>query len=631
MAVAKMELINVIGPIEDFERIILKYMINRDIHIENIFDVLHNVEGLVPFEGGNAYGPLMKLVDDTAAMVGLDVSSIPDGTADMTLDELKQYWESLHTMAAAVQEKTAALQEQLQKNVAVMKQMAPIRDVDISLHDLFNFKFVKVRFGKLPWESYEKMISYLQNYDIYFLKCGKDQEYVFGAYFAPAQMVEKIDGIFSSLYFQRTWFAETFQGTPAQAIAMLEQQNEEFQKQIDSLQAELTGTVHKEFDKIGRAYRSVKYFYEANEVRKFSGHTSDFFYIAGWIPQRQLQAFRDSLDADKNIVSLVEDPEMVRRITPPTKLRNFWLFRPFQRFVEMYGLPAYNELDPTPLFAVTYTLMFGMMYGDIGHGFVLALLGFILARKKNFLGPILEICGCMSMVFGAVFSSIFGFENLFWPALWEPMNQMMPTLIASVAMGTVIITAAMVMNILNGIRQKDAARVYLDPNGLAGLVFYWAVIAAVLSALHFLPQIISVWYIILFVAVPLVVMFLKEPLSKLLAHRRDWMPESKGGYILETFFEMFELLLSYITNTISFIRVGAFALNHAGMMSVVFTLAKMAGGGSSSNLAVIILGNVVVLGLEGLLVAIQVLRLQFYELFSRYYSGTGRPFRALGK
>ena len=205
---------------------------------------------------------------------------------------------------------------------------------------------------------------------------------------------------------------------------------------------------------------------------------------------------------------------------------------------------------------------------------------------------------------------------------------MMPTLIATVALGTVIISLVMIFNIANGIRQKNIERIFFDPNGVAGLVFYWAVIITVLGALSILPVKVSATLVVLFIAVPFLLMFFKEPLGKLLEGRADWLPESKGGFILETFFESFELLMSYVTNTVSFIRVGAFALNHAGMMSVVFTLARLSGG--SDNIFIVIIGNIVVLALEGLLVAIQVLRLQFYEMFSRYYEGDGRPFKKIG-
>lgn len=364
------------------------------------------------------------------------------------------------------------------------------------------------------------------------------------------------------------------------------------------------------------------------EVKRFAGRTENVFSVAGWVPKSSYDEYLKMFEKEDNITVIVEEAESVDNLKPPTKLKNNRLVRPFQNFVEMYGLPSYNEFDPTMLFAITYTIIFGMMYGDVGHGLVLGIVGFIMAKKKNFLGPILVRCGISSMIFGVIFSSVFGYEDKLWHHLWSPMHQKMPTLIAAVGVGLVAITIVMIMNIANGIKQKNLERILFDPNGVAGIVFYWGAIITVLSVLNFLPVKVSTVLVVLFIAVPLILMFLKEPLGKLVEGRKDWMPKEKGGFIMETFFEMFELMLSYITNTVSFIRIGAFALNHAGMMLVVFKLAGMSGG--SDNIIVVILGNILVLGLEGLLVAIQVLRLQFYEMFSRYYEGDGKAFEKIG-
>jgi V/A-type H+-transporting ATPase subunit I len=104
----------------------------------------------------------------------------------------------------------------------------------------------------------------------------------------------------------------------------------------------------------------------------------------------------------------------------------------------------------------------------------------------------------------------------------------------------------------------------------------------------------------------------------------NWRPESWGEYFMQSFFEVFEVVLSYITNTLSFLRVGAFVLVHAGMMMVFSKLAEMSGG--LGYLIFMIMGNVIVIGLEGLLVGIQVLRLEFYEMFIRFFEGQGVAF-----
>ena len=159
-------------------------------------------------------------------------------------------------------------------------------------------------------------------------------------------------------------------------------------------------------------------------------------------------------------------------------------------------------------------------------------------------------------------------------------------------------------------------------------MFYFAAIIVGLSLfLNFGFQ-IAPWLIGICLVVPLVLIFLQEPLSLLVEKKKDWMPKQKGMFIVEKFFELFEILLSFVTNTMSFIRVGAFALNHVGMMSVVFLLSDMAQGGS---IVVQVLGNALVIGLEGLIVGIQVLRLEYYEMFSRFFVGDGKEFQNINQ
>ena len=130
--------------------------------------------------------------------------------------------------------------------------------------------------------------------------------------------------------------------------------------------------------------------------------------------------------------------------------------------------------------------------------------------------------------------------------------------------------------------------------------------------------------------VPLLLMFLKEPLTNLVEKKSKILPEQKGMFFVQSFFELFEVLLSYLSNTLSFLRIGAFAVSHAAMMEVVLMLAGATNGGSP-NWIVVVLGNIFVCAMEGLILGIQVLRLEYYEIFSRFYAGNGREFKPFMK
>ena len=209
------------------------------------------------------------------------------------------------------------------------------------------------------------------------------------------------------------------------------------------------------------------------------------------------------------------------------------------------------------------------------------------------------------------------------------MDDIMSTLLVSICFGVVFILVSMILHMINAIRERDLESFLLDPSGLAGFLVYGTVIVAIVLVLtgYTLPGTALLGVII---GVPLLCIILKEPLGRILQRKRA-LEEGQGVFIflIEALVEGFDVVLSYATNTISFVRVGAFALSHAGMMGVVFSLAGVSEG--NPNILVLILGNILVTGLEGLVVGIQVLRLEYYEMFSRFYKGTGKEFRPFRK
>jgi V/A-type H+-transporting ATPase subunit I len=294
-------------------------------------------------------------------------------------------------------------------------------------------------------------------------------------------------------------------------------------------------------------------------------------------------------------------------------------------FIKMYGFPAYNEIDPTSFVAITYSLIFGIMFGDAGQGLCLVIGGALLyIFKKMNIAAIISLAGIFSTIFGFLYGSVFGFEDLI-PALWlSPMHNVMTVLITAVGFGVFLIIIAMILNIINGIKEKNIGKVFFDTNGISGLLFYSLAITCVVLIYigHPLPATIL---LIIFFGLPLLLIFFKEPLTHWVEKKAKIFPEHKGMFFVESTFELFEVLLSYVTNTISFLRVGAFALSHAAMMGVVMLLAGAESG--SPNILILVFGNIFVAAMEGLIVGIQVLRLEYYEMFSRFYRGTGKEFK----
>lgn len=349
-----------------------------------------------------------------------------------------------------------------------------------------------------------------------------------------------------------------------------------------------------------------------------------YFILCGWISEIDLKQFTEELEKEADLYLVIGENQNTSTTTP-TKLKNPGIFRPFEMFVRMYGLPAYNEIDPTSFVAITYSLIFGIMFGDVGQGLCLFIGGALLYKFKRMnLAAIISLAGFFSTIAGFLYGSIFGFEDWIKPVWLSPMHSVMTVLFTAVGFGVLLIVTAMIFNIINGIKEHNLGKVLFDTNGVSGLVFYGAAIACVLlyATGRSLPATVV---LVIFFAIPLLLIFFREPLAHLLQKKAHIFPENKGMFFIESLFELLEVLLSYVTNTISFLRVGAFALSHAAMMGVVMLLSGVESG--NPNIIALIIGNIFITAMEGLIVGIQVLRLEYYEMFSRFYKGTGKEFK----
>ncbi|MDO4266464.1 MAG: V-type ATPase 116kDa subunit family protein, partial [Eubacteriales bacterium] len=502
----------------------------------------------------------------------------------------------------------------------------------------------KYSFGRMPVEYYKKMQDYVyDSLDALVSECTRDKEYVYLVYFVPKRDEDKVDAVFASLYFEKIFIPDEYQGTPEQAANHLHETMKTYREEIFRLDMQIADYLQDQGKRIRGAADRLERYALNFDVRKYAACTKHdihtFYIICGWMSERDAIRFRREIEQDEQVFCFVERDVSKLLNGPPTKLRHSAFLKPFEMFLEMYGLPSYNEIDPTPLLALTYMVFFGFMFGDFGQGAVLFLGGALLYRKKGLrLAGIISCCGIFSMLFGLLFGSVFGFEDIIEPLWLNPQKAMtnLPFIgslntvfVVAISIGMGIILLCMVLNILNGIKQRNGEKVLLDTNGAAGLVFYAAIVVCIVLFMtgHTVP---GAAVLAVLLGVPLILLFFKEPIINKAEKKPELIEGSKGMFVTQGFFELFETLLSYFSNTLSFVRIGAFAVSHAAMMGVVLMLAGAESGGSISW-PVIVLGNLFVCGMEGLIVGIQVLRLEYYELFSRFYTGGGRAFKPYGR
>ncbi len=629
--IVPMKLVNIIGMRSEFENLAPEYIMGRDIELENPFLLFKDTKGFVQSTEANPYEARLKRFTDLFEYVGLDYKNVAPKRVGLTPEETDKIAEELDQTAHRLKEKIESLKEETRKAESIIASLNPIVQSDINVDDLIGLKFIKFRYGRLPVYSLEKLDTYLSGLPAYFTVIKTEKDYVWGFYFVAPESSRHVDHIFTSLYFRRERIDGGVHGTPAEIIDGLTAENKRRAAEIESLKSELSQIISDSRDKIFEAFEEIKFGYELNNLKKLAPHTKNCFYMAGWMPAKEAEKLRRETENREDISVIIQEPQVAENAKIPTKLKNPRLLKPFEEFVRMYGVPSYNEIDPTPILGIAYSILFGMMFGDVGHGIVLFIAGLLMTflKKGGFIGKLLVPLGITSTFFGFMYGTMFGFEGenaLIKPLWFTPSEHMTDILLITVFIGMGIILFCMLINIINGIKQKNAQKIFFSQNGVAGFLVYalalWCALGILNGGGHSYGAAFAV------IGISLVIIFLQEPLARLCERKKDWMPKEKGGFLVQSFFELFEIVLSFVTNSISFVRVGAFALNHAGMMSVVIMFMQSVSGGGS--IAVAIFGNLLVIGLEGLIVGIQVLRLGFYEMFSRFYDGSGREFKPIG-
>lgn len=636
MAVSTMQAVNIIGFMDEIDDVITVLGESGVFHPDDVSVFYNNTQGFSHLQTKNIYAEHLTNLKASLGLTKRQFPLVDVSNFNPTYQDIQLFCNKICDELNELVEDRDFAAEQLLEAKQNLDETKHFVGLDIEIEKLLELKYVNARFGRLPKDSYVKLENYKDDPYIDFSVCTEDKAYYWGVYLAPADKTEEIDRVFSSLFFERCDIIGV-NSTPTlhmkkltALIPHLEDVYKDTEKRIDDYLS-----INKE--------RILKYLSKLEELSLYSTirtkalQYNKSFIIVGWVPTEFAKQLKKRLCKHRSVTVEFSDAKDEIKKSPPVKLKNCFLARPFEFYTSMYGVPKYNEIDPSLFVAITYIIIFGIMFADVGQGICLTIVGILMYKiKKMAIGKILAPCGISSAFFGLVFGSVFGFEHLLDPmykALFgleekpiEVMSSEMATkiILVAIGIGVFLLITAMFLNVYTSIRQKDYGRALFSTSGVAGIIFYSAIVFGIAGQLLFGLTVFNAPYIIFLIVIPFILIFFAEPLGGLVNKEPDWKPESWKDYIVENIFESIEVLLSYVTNTMSFLRVGAFVLVHAGMMMVVFVLAETAG--PIAYWPIVVVGNVIVMVLEALLVAIQVLRLEYYELFSRFYSGEGRPY-----
>ena len=287
---------------------------------------------------------------------------------------------------------------------------------------------------------------------------------------------------------------------------------------------------------------------------------------------------------------------------PPLVLRNPRWLSQFEVFTRMLGIPAHGQADPTRIVAIASPLMFGYMFGDVGHGAVLLFIGAVFSRRYPAL-RLLIAGGAASIVFGFLFGSVFALENVIEPIWLHPMSEPLMLFAIPLAGGAILLLLGMFLDAIQAWWQQAWKTWWETGAGL--VVCYIGLLGAFLDrSMLYVSLVGAAWFVI----------------GHGLVAKERRIAAAGAGLV-----DLLESMLQLFVNTVSFVRIGAFALAHAGLSMAVVGVAEVATA-APVYVLLLVIGNILIIGLEGLVAAIQTTRLVLFEFFARFMTAEGRPF-----
>jgi V/A-type H+-transporting ATPase subunit I len=537
-----------------------------------------------------------------------------------------------------IQEALVDEQKSLDQFQNILTQLEPISGTDLNLDVLRNPAFTHSIVGIIPNANIERLQTSLEHIPFVFLTLRQDEQRSVVWLSGTKQDAEVLDRAARSAYLNPLRLPEGYTGTPSEVIKLVRADMERSQQVIAEQRDAMKRLAQEQKDRIQTLLWQVRV---SRILSEAIGRYDQFRYtyvISGWVPSAKVADFSSRLREVCKEISI--ETSSIKRSNHeqnvPVALNNPRIFRPFQLFVTTYADPRYNEIDPTFLLVFAFPFLFGAMFGDAGQGILLALVGLLLAsgriKKLNALsslGGILAACGISATIFGFLYGSVFGFEEALPALIFKPMEDPLEAMAFAIGSGVVLLSIGYWLNMVNAWTIHEWGEMLFHPHGVAGLMLYWSLIGLAIEVIISKFPIPPIAFGLLALVTGLAVMF-SELLSLLIEGKP---PEFEGGtvtYIFRSFFELFEVLISLLSNSISFVRVGAFAIAHVGLITVVFIMAALVSPGHGTGYwLVIVFGNLFVIGFEGVIVSIQSLRLTYYEFFSKFFNGGGLRYEPL--
>ncbi|MBC3798330.1 V-type ATP synthase subunit I [Acetobacterium tundrae] len=649
MAIENVIMMDVVGKIEDVDKFTKDIFLFNDIQIIDAMREIDSGRFILPIQEENINGLLgfSQLISGEAKMgeknyikmvyklnelykgsLKLNMNSLANGETD--LDKALEKVAEFERNIVAEYDEITHINIQIEELKKSRTAYSYINEVNARMSELDSLENFSYSIGSVTKDNAARLKSIYNSVTSIVFHVGnqQDNEEVF-MIITPKDFEIESHRILKALNYKSIeGFRSDYTETPREILQLIEEKISELQVKCAVLFKKLNIHLEESRKDAAASFNTLSLYGNLNIIEKYMAFSEKNFYFSGWISKRDKEKMENIGKKYPDLIMMFFEINSGSG-KPPTKLKNNWFFSPFEALVKMYGVPSFDELDPTPFLSITYMFCFGFMFGDIGQGFILSVVGFILGKKGVELGKVLLRLGICSVFFGFMYGSVFGFEEIIKPVWIRPFDEINTMLMTAVIIGMMMLLVAYIYSIINKLKKKEIKEGVFGKDGICGLILYSSLLGLLGLNMGIFKQSGLFNLILIGIAILMVVIVLiREPLSNYLFKSKQLYQEEVSEYYVESGFEIFEMLLGMLSNTLSFIRIGAFALTHVGLFMAFQTLAVMVQNGVMS-VGILIFANIFIITLEGLIVSIQALRLQFYELFSKYYTGDGIEFKPI--
>ena len=431
MAVEKMAMMNMVAHQDDVNKILRQVVMLGSIHVVDAIDQIddtnftlsmleenlkeiENICHIEAYQNEDDYADIQEKLDHLMTLMGIEKRLIEsEYVIDFKFKFMKMEVDKIYHEFVDLHERIGTYSEELEvlNRINIFKS---IEGMDVDLKKLLSMKNFEVKVGALTNENRLKLQMNYENISAAVMHIEADYEKDLYLVVSPKSLSTETNRILRSVRFEEMSIDTKYLGVPSEMFGNIQKRIQEINYELVELKGIAESYKQQYEEDILRCYTLLSLDMSASNLKKSIACSENYFYLSGWVPESEKEFIVESLEAiGYNVILNFKDgKELASKETPPTRLKNHWLLRPFEMLVNMYGTPSYNESDPTVFIGLTYMILFGAMFGDLGQGLLFIIAGHMISKSQPLPGGIAKRIGISSMIFGFFYDSFFGYEHL---------------------------------------------------------------------------------------------------------------------------------------------------------------------------------------------------------------------------